>query len=201
MPYFHFNKKHLLKEVDYLRMLLTGTESGIAKGGTMRELGFLLGVDSTSTLRFFFEPLQEMAGEHKKPFSKLEILYVASILAHYAQTSRYDAKYMGLLSNLSELFNHFIMFPAGYRDPEIMELAGAQNLLLAGFFRDQMITRHNVNWYDQVGQVFYERAGLYSREDRKRSLLSQISVNFPVWTLICRDLSRKLRDRPYLVRP
>ena len=45
-----------------------------------------------------------------------------------------------------------------WHDKLMMETAGAQCLLLAGFFEDQMRPRHNVRWYAQLGASFFSRA-------------------------------------------
>ena len=39
-----------------------------------------------------------------------------------------------------------------------METAGAQCLLLTGFFEDQMRGRHNIRWYAELGAGFFVRA-------------------------------------------
>ena len=73
-------------------------------------------------------------------------------------------------------------------------------LLFAGFFRDQMSRRHNVRWYDQIGQSMYERASQHSRNPGKRELLDRLAASFPVWTIVCRNLSRAFRDNRLLLR-
>ncbi len=41
----------------------------------------------------------------------------------------------------------------------MMETAGAQCLLLAGFFEDQMRRRHNIRWYCRAGRKFFQAGG------------------------------------------
>jgi hypothetical protein len=104
------------------------------------------------------------------------------------------------MANLSEVFDSFILQTTLLTDSEILEIGGSQILLFAGFFRDQMSRRHNVRWYDQVGQSMYEKASQYSRDVKKRDLFDRLSGSFPEWTIICRNLSRSCRDNRLLLR-
>jgi hypothetical protein len=157
----------------------------------------LIAVDSGSALRFFVNNLRETAGRELR---EDETYYVASVLAHYSQTSRADTASIPSMANLSEIFDSFILQNSFLSDAEILEIGGSQILLFAGFFRDQMSRRHNVRWYDQVGQSMYEKASHYSRDVRKRALFDHFAETFPAWTIICRDLSRALRDNRLLLR-
>jgi hypothetical protein len=127
-----------------------------------------------------------------------EMFYVASILAHYSQTSRFDTASMPGMADLAEVFDNFILQTS--TDPEVLEFGGSQILLFAGFFRDQMRQRHNVKWYDQVGRALYERASQHSNNLRKRELFDRLSDSFPAWTIICRNLSRTLSENRLLLR-
>jgi len=155
----------------------------------------LFGVDSNIAINFFVSGLEEVADTK----SRDEMIYVASILAHYAQTSRCDISSMPVLANLSEVHDEFVLVQIN--DPEILEIGGSQTLLFAGFFRDQMSLRHNVNWFDSLGQSFYSRASVSSREAKKRELLEKMAESFPVWAVRCRDLHRYYRDNRYLIKP
>ena len=158
----------------------------------------LVAVNSDAALNFFVNNLREAAGEGN--LREDETLYVASILAHYSQTSRADTVSIPSMSNLSEVFDSFILHTAGLSDSEILEIAGSQILLFAGFFRDQMARRHNVRWYDQVGRSMYEKASHYTTNPRKRALFDHMSESFPVWTIRCRDMSRACRDNRLILR-
>ena len=140
----------------------------------------LIAIDSDSALRFFVNNLRETAGTQKMRDD--ETFYVASILAHYSQTSRADTSSIPSMANLSEVFDSFILHTSLMSDSEILEIGGSQILLLAGFFRDQMARRHNVQWYDQIGQSMYEKASQYSRDVKKRELFDRMSGSFPAWT-------------------
>lgn len=158
----------------------------------------LIAVDSGNALSFFVENLRETAGT--RSMRDDEIFYVASVLAHYSQTSRSDTSSLPSMAGLSEVFDHFIMQTVTRNDSEMLEMGGSQVLLFAGFFRDQMSRRHNVRWYDQVGQSLYEKAGQYSTSVKKRQLFDGLSESFPVWTIVCRNLSRTLRENQFLLR-
>lgn len=158
----------------------------------------LAGVDSNRTFNFFLSSLRDIKrAEH---FCEDDLLYVASVLAHYSQTSRYDATHVPVMSELTEVFDNFIFQTATANDLEILEFGGSQVLLFTGFFRDQMRRRHNVHWYDQVGQALYGRASQYANNGKKRKLFDRMAGNFPVWTLACRDLSQMLRENRFLLK-
>lgn len=162
----------------------------------MSDLQELFGVDSDQALRFFIDTLREEtlpAG-----IVEDETFYVASVLAHYAQTPS--------PGSLTEVFENFFLPSISAElpvltDPEILEVAGSQTLLLAGFFRDQIGRRHNARWYDQMGQTFYIRASDFSQGGRKKLLLQRMAEHFPVWAQTCSGLSRNLRRSYYLFHP
>jgi hypothetical protein len=158
----------------------------------------LAGVDTGAALKFFVDNLRETAGNQS--LREDETLYVASILAHYAQTSRADSLSIPSMANLSEVFDAFILQMPGLNDSGILEIGASQILLFAGFFRDQMARRHNVEWYDQLGRSMYERASHYTADLRKRALLDHMSASFPFWTIRCRDVSRLCRENHLLLR-
>jgi hypothetical protein len=82
-----------------------------------------------------------------------------------------------------------------------METAGAQCLLLAGFFEDQMRSRHNIRWYAQLGAGFFSRAALNEPSPHKARLLDAIAKRFEPWRQRHAQLGRELRDQPYLLVP
>ena len=159
----------------------------------------LVAVDSKRAFNFFLASLRETTVTER--FKDDEMLYVASILAHYSQTSRFDTTSMPCMADLSEVFDNFVVQTTRLTDSEILEFGGSQVLLFAGFFRDQMSRRHNVKWYDQVGQSLYEKAGQHSKNLKKRALFDRLSESFPAWTGVCRNLSRTLRENRLLLRP
>ena len=154
----------------------------------------LVEVDHDKALRFFVVGLQEVTN---RPLNR-EMVYVASVLGHYAQTSRYDMGSMPSLANLGEVFDNFVI--RSIADPEILEIGGSQIILFAGFFRDQMKGRHNVKWYDEVGQSFYSRASDLSRDQQRRKLFEDLAESLPYWTVRCQALSRKLSENRFLLK-
>jgi hypothetical protein len=84
-------------------------------------------------------------------------------------------------------------------DPLMLETAGAQCLLLAGFFEDQMRRRHNIHWYSELGAGFFRRAAAAEQSASKAKLLDTIGRHFEPWRRRHARLSQELRDSPYLI--
>ena len=156
----------------------------------------LVAIDAERAFKFFLTTLRETTTT--ATYRDDEMFYVASILAHYSQTSRFDTTSLPCMANLSEVFDNFILQSS--TDSELLEFGGSQILLFAGFFRDQMYRRHNVKWYDQVGRSLYEKASQHSNNLKKRELFDRLSESFPSWTVICRNLSRTLRENRLLLK-
>lgn len=175
----------------------------------MGDFGEILGCDSMATLNFFYQYLREEAGG-RKALAVEETVYTASVLAHYTQVTRAAGEGFPAPATLSDVFNNFvgILYPAFLAEdrealpanPEIMEAAGSQTLLMAGFFRDQMRRRHAVHWYDDLGGEFYNKVAAKTSDQRKAALMQRMSIHFPVWAEVCCKVSRTLRDQPYLLR-
>lgn len=155
-----------------------------------------LPADSLVTLRFFYTCLKKQAPVGI--VTRAETAYVASILADYATPNVLSGS-LPLLTNLSEFFDYFVFRCERLTDPELLEIAGAQNLCLNGFFRGQMKSQHNVDWYDKLGRNFYARAARFSRDEGYRVLFEKMSENFPVWTLVCSSLEQSFRERRFLL--
>ena len=130
-----------------------------------------------------------------------ELLYNASVLAHYAQVSTSSDVYLPTPVNLSVVFDRFVVDSSFRFDAALMETAGAQCLLLAGFFEDQMRVRHNIRWYAQVGASCFTRAARQESSSHKARLLDAIAKGFEPWRQRHAQLSRELRDQPYLLSP
>ena len=99
------------------------------------------------------------------------------------------------------MFDHFVADTTLRHDTLMMETAGAQCLLLAGFFEDQMRPRHNIRWYAQLGASFFSRAALHEPSPHKARLLDALARRFELWRQRHAQLSRELRDQPYLLPP
>jgi len=164
----------------------------------MGPLGELLASDHRHALEFFFVGLRDVS---EPTVDREELLYNASVLAHYAQVStRADAGWPAP-ANLSTVFDQFVSDTSLLRDSVMMEEAGAQCLLLAGFFEDQMRRRHNIRWYSELGTGFFSRAAVAEPSPHKARLLDAIARGFEAWRQRHARLSRELRDHPYMLPP
>jgi len=101
--------------------------------------------------------------------------------------------------SLGTVFDNFVLNTTLQLDGAMMETAGAQCLLLAGFFEDQMRRRHNIRWYSQLGSGFFTRAAVREHSSPKARLLRSLARGFEEWRRHHGRLSRNLLDRQYLV--
>ena len=167
----------------------------------MGQLRELLPIDHRQTLEFFVLRLQDLS---EPSVDRQELLYNASLLAHYTQVStcstQPDAD-MPAPANLSAVFDHFVFDTTLLHDGPMMETAGAQCLLLSGLFEGQMRSRHSIRWYAQLGASFFRRAAHYERSEHKARLLDALAKRFEPWRQRHARLSRDLRDQPYLLPP
>ncbi len=161
--------------------------------GLLREL---LATDHRQALEFFVLGLQDVS---EPLVDRQELLYNASVLAHYAQISTQANIDLPTPANLRVVFDHFVSDPTLRHDSLMMETAGAQCLLLAGFFEDQMRRRYNIRWYAELGASFFSRAAIQEPSPPKARLLDTIARRFESWRQCHARLSRELRDRPYVL--
>jgi hypothetical protein len=164
----------------------------------MAPLQELLATDHRLVLEFFLLSLRDVSGP---AVDRQELFYNASVLAHYAQVSTQADTEWPAPENLSTIFDHFVVDTSLPRGSLMMEIAGAQCLLLTGFFEDQMRRRHNLRWYTELGIGFFSRAALQESSPRKARLLNAIASRFELWRQRHARLSRELRDQPYLLAP
>ena len=164
----------------------------------MEPLGELLAVDSQRALEFFMVGLKDVS---ESSVDRQELLYNASILAHYAQTSTHADVEMPAPKDLSAVFDQFVAGTTVPPDGLLMEAAGAQCLLLAGFFEDQMRGRHNIRWYAELGAGFFSRAAAQADSRQKAGLLTKLARRFEPWRQRHARLSRELRQQAYLLAP
>lgn len=156
----------------------------------------LLAAGDQETLEFFVVRLQEVS---EPTVDHQELLYNASVLAHHARVSTRSASDLTTPATLAEVFDHFVIDTSLRQDALMMEAAGAQCLLLAGFFEDQLRRRHNIRWYAQLGAGFFSQAAALERSPKKVRLLTAIAEGFEPWRRRHARLSRELRDQAYLV--
>ena len=164
----------------------------------MESFGELLSMDERRTLEFFVTGLQDVSDPR---VDRQELLYNASVLAHYAQVSVHADLVLPAPEDLSVIFDQFVVNLSVPDDSHLMEAAGAQCLLLTGFFQDQMRARYNLRWYAEIGAGFFTRAATYEGSRVKARLLTMIARHFEQWRQRHARLSRELRDQPYLLSP
>ena len=164
----------------------------------MDELPILLATDHRRTLEFFFVHLQDVT---ESSVDRQELLYNASVLAHYAQVSTQAELALSAPATLGAVFDHFVFDTTLTLNSLMMETAGAQCLMLAGFFEEQMRGRHNIRWYAELGATFFSRAAMQERSSSKARLLDSIARRFETWRQRHARLSRDLRDQPLLLVP
>lgn len=164
----------------------------------MQPLGELLASDHRQTLEFFYVGLQEVVDSS---VDRHELLYNASVLAHHAQVSSHAVTELPTPATLTNTFETFVLDAKQTADAGMMEAAGAQCLLMAGFFEDQMRGRHSIRWYAKLGADFYYRAATHQQSVPKAQLLTAIARRFEPWRRVHAALARSLRDLPYLMTP
>jgi hypothetical protein len=164
----------------------------------MEPLRELLAVDERRALEFFVVCLKDVS---EPDVNRQELMYNASVLAHYAQVSIHSGVDMPSPQDLGTIFDHFVADTTFVEDGLIMETAAAQCLLLTGFFEDQMRHRHNIRWYAELGAGFFSRAASRQSSTQKARLLVMLARHFEPWRQRYARLGRELRDQPYLLSP
>jgi hypothetical protein len=162
----------------------------------MGPLRDLLAVDHRRTLEFFFVGLKDVS---EPTVDRQELLYNASVLAHYAQVSTAADADFPTPSALGSVFDHFVADTTSAADAGMMETAGTHCLLMAGFFEDQMRRRHNVAWYAKLGAGFFYRAAHLEPRPQKALLMESMCRGFEPWRARYARLSRDLRTTPFLL--
>jgi hypothetical protein len=163
--------------------------------GTLREL---LATDDRQALEFFLQRLKDVSGPRVNP---QELLYNASVLAHYAQVSTQAEFELSAPATLSAVFDQFVFDTTMSADSLMMETAGAQCLVLTGFFEEQMRRRHNIRWYAELGAMFFRLAAAREPSPPRAQLLTMMALRFESWRQRHARLSRDLRDQPFLLTP
>lgn len=165
----------------------------------MEDFHYELGVTSHDTLDFFFSSLKEEV--YGRDVRADDLLYVASVLAHFAQTSCSNSSDPASDQSLTGVFDRFVMERRTIpNNSELLEFGASQSLFIVGFFREQVRRRHSVSLFDEIGRGLYVEASSLSRERRRREMLYRMSVSFKMWAQVCRDLHltmRKFQPVPY----
>jgi hypothetical protein len=158
-----------------------------------------LGVTNGQALRFFFERLKDVTEDEGAPAG--ELLYNASLLAHFATTSvMSDAPFPPSPVDLLAVFDLYVLDRSQHQDPDILEAGASQCLLLTGFFQSQQRGRHQVDWYASLGVGFYQRAAETGRDRRRADMMERMARHFGYWRWHQHRLAQELRDAPRLLR-
>ena len=158
----------------------------------------LLAVDQRRALEFFLVGLKDVCDT---AVDRQELLYNASVLAHYAQVSTYADAELPAPPDLTAVFDQFVANSSMPFEGQILETAATQCLLLTGFFEDQMRARHNLRWFAELGAGFFARAATQQSSSQKARLLIMLSRHFEPWRQRHARLSRELREQQYLITP
>ena len=157
-----------------------------------------LAVTNAQALRFFFERLKDVTDEDAPPTQ--ELLYNASVLAHFATTSTMATPtFPSTPADLTMMFDLFVLDRSQHTDPEIMEAAASQCLLLTGFFGEQMKRRHNITWYASLGAGLYDSAAHHNTDRTRARMMITMAARFEFWRRQQQRLARELRDINLLI--
>jgi hypothetical protein len=169
-----------------------------------------LPVTEGQALRFFFEHLRDIADGRAAPES--ELLYNASVLAHFATTSTAAVDFPSAPVSLGTVFDLFVLDRSETVDPDILEAAASQCLLLTGFFGAQLRHRYNLAWYARLGASFFERAALLGEsyagdgprhgegaKSARSVMMHNMAARFAYWRRQQARLAKELHDLPKLV--
>lgn len=152
-----------------------------------------LAVSNRQALRFFFERLRDVTPPDGAPVS--ELLYNASVLAHFATTSTATTDtFPPSPSSLTTVLDVFVLDRSQHVSPDILEAAASQCLLLTGFFGDQQRHRHNLKWYAAMGAGFYDQAAQLGRDRQRSQMMEAMAGRFGFWRRQQRRLARELRE-------
>ena len=163
--------------------------------GSLREL---LATDHRQALEFFLQRLKDVSGPD---VDRQELLYNASVLAHFATTSAASRDFPNAPVSLTAVFDVFVLDRSQHVDPQIMEAAAAQCLLLTGFFCGQQRQRHNVEWYASLGASFYGRAAAQGSDTARVAMMRTMAARFAYWRRRQARLARELRESSLLLQP
>lgn len=157
-----------------------------------------LAVDEARAFNFFSESLADVLGPERRAMPRDEFLHVTSVLAHYAFVGQGSRSYLPLPPTLRHLFDLFVTDFDTWDDPELMETAAAQTLILSGYFAGGMRRRHHLGTYVDWGRSFYGRAAL-AATGRKQVLLEGMSRRFPEWRDSLERLHVQLWENQHLL--
>ncbi|MFN8061982.1 MAG: hypothetical protein U0Q12_22715 [Vicinamibacterales bacterium] len=151
--------------------------------------------NQAQTLKFFAHALREVVDRRRAPDPR-ELWYTASILAHFALVSDAESEALPLPGTLRRLFELYVFDPSAHADPELMEGAAAQSLMLTGYFGSGMERRHSIRAYSAWGKRFFEMSAVGPRRD----LLIAMAQHYDPWRDTLRELHDHLQAQRFVLR-
>ena len=165
----------------------------------MEPIAELFATSNRQAFEFFFVGLRDVS---ESDVDERELLYNASVLAHYTQVSTQAGRDLPAPTTLAAVFDQFVLDESTRQDSAMLETAATSAFCLPGFFESQMRRRHNIRWYAELGSGFFRRAAALSRERRRAELLDTVGRHFEPWRVRYSRLSHELRAAELLiVRP
>ena len=156
-------------------------------------------VDANQTLRFFFERLRDVSESAYPPVS--ELLYNASMLAHFATTSTCSVDHFPATPrDLGQMFDTCVLDRSWHLDSDILEASASQCLVLTGFFCAQQVRRYNVEWYADLGAGYFQQAAQRAADRDRARMMRVMAGRFEFWRYQQDKLARELREAPLLLR-
>jgi len=162
----------------------------------MEPLAELFATNHRQVLEFFMVGLKDVSASD---VDQRELLYNASVLAHYAQVSTHAQGDVPTPASLVDLFDQFVLDDSMHEDSAMLETAATQCLLLSGFFESQLRRRHNIRWYADLGSNFFRRAAYLAHERKRGELLDTVGRHFETWRVRYARLSKELQLQRYLI--
>jgi hypothetical protein len=124
------------------------------------------------------------------------------MLAHFASTSAASTDdFPAAPTGLTNVFDTFVLDRSRHNDPDILEAAASQCLLLTGFFCRQVRRRHNVEWYARLGAGYFRQAARRANDWERARMMRVMAGRFDFWRYQQDRLARELRDQPFLIFP
>jgi hypothetical protein len=169
----------------------------------------LYGVTDEQALNFWASNLHDTIGS--KQWAQIRDstgVYLASLLGHFCLQS---VDRMEILSenynpgdqefrqfaDLTQIAELMMRQLTSARNPLWMESAGAHILLYAGFFQNQNKSRHNIEFYSNMGRQCYLMAAVGKRE----RIMKLMAAGFRQYLIHLADLHCHLHQSRYLIKP
>ena len=151
-------------------------------------------VSERVAFQFFLEQLKDVVDREDPPADQL--LYNASLLAHFATTSTASIDtFPPAPASLSTVFDLYVLDHSGHDAPDILEAAAAQCLVLTGFFHAQQRRRHQVAWYARLGAAFFAQASERQHDQARARLMASMARRFEFWRHHQHRLAVDLREQ------